>query len=133
MSDTPLDTIDTLNLGSLDEKGKPVETRLKDVKSALGIYTTLRTAAEKSAPAKPMLVGKGGIGVCRGTPRHSSELVDELDKKLSRNDLSKAAAEHLGGVRLMLAGSCWERDCERHEPKSVSRPADGLASRRRRT
>ena len=49
MSDTPLDTIDTLNLGSLDEKGKPVETRLKDVKSALGIYTTLRTADEKSA------------------------------------------------------------------------------------
>jgi len=49
MSDTTLEAYDTLNLGSLDEKGKPVETRLKDVKSALGIYTTLRQADEKSA------------------------------------------------------------------------------------
>ena len=80
-----------------------------------------------------MLVGKGGIGVCRGTPRHSSELVDELDKKLSRIDLSKAAAEHLRGVRMMLGRSWSERDCERHEPKNVIPPADGLASRRRRT
>ena len=31
MSDAPLDAYDTLGLGSLDEKGKPVESRLKDV------------------------------------------------------------------------------------------------------
>ncbi len=49
MSDRPLDSIDSLNLGSLDEKGKPVETRLKDVKSAIAIFSTLRTADEKSA------------------------------------------------------------------------------------
>ena len=49
MSARPLDDIDTLNLGSLDEKDKPVETRLKDVKSALAIFSTLRTADEKSA------------------------------------------------------------------------------------
>lgn len=49
MSDTTLDAYDTLNLGSLDEKGKPVETRLKDVKSAISIYTTLRQADEKSS------------------------------------------------------------------------------------
>ena len=49
MSDTTLDAYDTLNLGSLDEKGKPVETRLKDVKSAISIYATLRQADEKSS------------------------------------------------------------------------------------
>jgi len=49
MSDTTLDAYDTLNLGSLDEKGKPVETRLKDVRSAISIYTTLRQADEKSS------------------------------------------------------------------------------------
>ena len=49
MSDRPLDTIDTLNLGSLDEKGKPVETRLKDVKSALAIFENLRRADEGSS------------------------------------------------------------------------------------
>ena len=48
MSDRPLD-IDNLDLGSLDDKGKPVETRLKDVKSALAIFATLRGADEKSA------------------------------------------------------------------------------------
>lgn len=48
MSDRPLD-IDNLDLGSLDEKGKPVQTRLKDVKSALAIFSTLRVADEKSA------------------------------------------------------------------------------------
>ena len=48
MSLRPLD-IDGLDLGSLDEKGKPVETRLKDVKSALSIFNTLRMADEKSA------------------------------------------------------------------------------------
>jgi len=30
--------LDGLDLGSLDEKGKPVETRLKDVKAAVGIF-----------------------------------------------------------------------------------------------
>ena len=48
LSDRPLD-IDNLDLGSLDEKGKPVQTRLKDVKSALAIFSTLRVADEKSA------------------------------------------------------------------------------------
>ena len=48
MSDRPLD-IDGLDLGSLDDKGKPVETRLRDVKSALAIFATLRGADEKSA------------------------------------------------------------------------------------
>ena len=47
-SDYPLD-IDGLELGALDEKGKPVETRLKDVKSALSIFRTLFKADEKSA------------------------------------------------------------------------------------
>jgi len=49
MSDAPLDAYDTLGLGSLDEKGKPVESRLKDVKSAISIYNTLRQADDKSA------------------------------------------------------------------------------------
>ena len=48
MSQRPLD-IDGLELGSLDEKGQPVKTRLKDVKSALSIFNTLRKADEKSA------------------------------------------------------------------------------------
>ena len=65
--------------------------------------------------------------------RTASKLVDKLDKKLSKNDHSRAAAEHFGSVRMMLAGSCWERNCERREPKSVIRPLDGLASGRRRT
>ena len=41
--------LDGLDLGSLDKKGKPVETRLKDVKSAVGIFATLLRADEKSA------------------------------------------------------------------------------------
>ena len=41
--------LDNLDLGSLDEKGKPVESRLKDVSSAVGIFSTLRVADEKSA------------------------------------------------------------------------------------
>tara|TARA_R110002020_G_scaffold178191_3_gene371055 strand:- start:2529 stop:4790 length:2262 start_codon:yes stop_codon:yes gene_type:complete len=41
--------IDGLDLGSLDEKGKPVETRLKDVKSAISIFNTLLKADEKSS------------------------------------------------------------------------------------
>jgi hypothetical protein len=41
--------LDGLDLGSLDEKGKPVETRLKDVKAAIGIFATLLRADEKSA------------------------------------------------------------------------------------
>jgi len=41
--------LDGLDLGSLDEKGKPVETRLKDVKSAVGLFATLLKADEKSA------------------------------------------------------------------------------------
>jgi len=36
-------------LGSLDEKGKPVKARIKDVKSAIGIYEALRKADEKSS------------------------------------------------------------------------------------
>ena len=91
------------------------------------------SAAEKSASKKPMLVGKGGIGVCCCMPRHSSELVDKLDEKLSKNDHSEAAAEHFCTVRLMLGRSWSERNCERREPKNVSRPLDGLASGRRRT
>ena len=47
-TDYPLD-IDGLDLGSLDEKGKPVETRLKDVKSAISIFNTLAKADEKSS------------------------------------------------------------------------------------
>tara|TARA_R100000388_G_scaffold33104_2_gene25832 strand:- start:6885 stop:9125 length:2241 start_codon:yes stop_codon:yes gene_type:complete len=41
--------VDALDLENLDDKGKPVETRLRDVKSALSIYATLRKADEKSA------------------------------------------------------------------------------------
>jgi len=41
--------LDGLDLGSLDKKGKPVETRLKDVKAAVGIFATLLRADEKSA------------------------------------------------------------------------------------
>tara|TARA_Y100001937_G_scaffold110325_1_gene155809 strand:- start:199 stop:2421 length:2223 start_codon:yes stop_codon:yes gene_type:complete len=48
MSDTP-SYLDGLNLGSLDATGAPVETRLKDVKSAISIFGTLRRADEKSA------------------------------------------------------------------------------------
>jgi len=49
MSERLRDSLDSLNLGSLDEKGKPVETRLKDVQSAIAIFSTLRAADEKSA------------------------------------------------------------------------------------
>jgi hypothetical protein len=48
MSQRPLD-IDGLDLGSLDEKGQPVKTRLKDVKSALSIFNTLQKADERSS------------------------------------------------------------------------------------
>jgi len=41
--------LDGLDLGSLDKQGKPVESRLRDVKSAVGIFTTLLKADEKSA------------------------------------------------------------------------------------
>jgi hypothetical protein len=41
--------LDGLDLEGLDEKGKPAPTRLKDVKSAVNIFTTLRKADEKSA------------------------------------------------------------------------------------
>jgi hypothetical protein len=47
-SDHPLE-IDGLELDSLDEKGKPVKTRLKDVKSAIAIFLTLAKADEKSS------------------------------------------------------------------------------------
>lgn len=47
-ADYPLD-IDGLELGALTDKGKPVETRLKDVKSAISIFKTLFKADEKSA------------------------------------------------------------------------------------
>ena len=41
--------IDSLDLSALDEKGKPVKSRLKDVQSALSIFHTLLRADEKSA------------------------------------------------------------------------------------
>jgi len=41
--------IDGLSLESLDEKGKPFETRLKDVESALSIFSSLRRGDEKSS------------------------------------------------------------------------------------
>ena len=37
------------DLGSLDEKGRPVQTRLKDVKSAINIFNGLRQADEASS------------------------------------------------------------------------------------
>ena len=37
------------SLGSLDKKGKPVKSRIKDVKSALSIFHTLRKADEGSS------------------------------------------------------------------------------------
>jgi|TARA_R100000479_G_scaffold176445_2_gene130925 hypothetical protein len=45
--DAKLDALESL--GSLDKKGKPVKTRLKDVKSALSLFHTLRKADEKSS------------------------------------------------------------------------------------
>lgn len=47
-TDYPLE-IDGLELDSLDEKGKAVETRLKNVKAALSIFQTLAKADEKSS------------------------------------------------------------------------------------
>jgi len=49
--------IDALDLGSLDEKGKPVKTRLKDVNSAVSIFQTLRKADEKSAVNRARIDG----------------------------------------------------------------------------
>ena len=49
--------IDALDLGSLDEKGKPVQTRLKDVNSAVSIFQTLRKADEKSAVNRARIDG----------------------------------------------------------------------------
>ena len=48
MNDYPLE-IDGLELSALDKKGKPVETRLKDVASATSIFNTLLKADEKSS------------------------------------------------------------------------------------
>ena len=48
MNEHPLE-IDGLELDALTEKGNPVETRLKDVSSALSIFKTLAKADEKSA------------------------------------------------------------------------------------
>jgi len=47
-NDYPLE-IDGLELGALDEKGKAVETRLKNVKCAISIFQTLAKADEKSS------------------------------------------------------------------------------------
>jgi hypothetical protein len=47
MSD--LHALDGLELQPFDKEGKPVETRLRDVKSALSIFTTLLTADESSS------------------------------------------------------------------------------------
>tara|TARA_Y100001938_G_C8095786_1_gene438030 strand:+ start:1304 stop:3541 length:2238 start_codon:yes stop_codon:yes gene_type:complete len=45
-----MDGLDALDgLGSLDEKGKPVKSRLKDVKSAVSLFGTLLKADEQSA------------------------------------------------------------------------------------
>ena len=41
--------LESLDLGGLDEKGKPVEQRLKDVKSAINIFTALHRSDEASA------------------------------------------------------------------------------------
>ena len=42
-SDTDYAKLDSLDgLDALDEKGKPVESRIKDVKSALKIFNSLR-------------------------------------------------------------------------------------------
>jgi len=49
--------LDGLDLQSLDEKGKPVTSRLKDVKSAVGIFSTLLKADEKSAVNRARLDG----------------------------------------------------------------------------
>lgn len=49
--------IDALDLGSLDEKGKPVQARLKDVNSAVSIFQTLRKADEKSAVNRARIDG----------------------------------------------------------------------------
>ena len=49
-SDTDYSKLDSLDgLDALDEKGKPVESRIKDVKSALKIFTSLRKADEQSS------------------------------------------------------------------------------------
>ncbi|MBP04658.1 MAG: hypothetical protein CMA72_07750 [Euryarchaeota archaeon] len=45
----PLTRFDNLGLGSLDEKQNPVKSRLKDVKSAIEIYQSLRRADEGSS------------------------------------------------------------------------------------
>ena len=47
---TELNALD--ELGSLTESGKPVKTRLKDVKSAVGIFHTLRRADEGSSATR---------------------------------------------------------------------------------
>lgn len=49
--------IDALDLGSLDEKKKPVKTRLRDVNSAISIFQTLRKADEKSAVNRARIDG----------------------------------------------------------------------------
>jgi hypothetical protein len=41
--------LDGLDLAGLDEKGKPAKTRLKDVKSAVSVFSTLLKADEKSS------------------------------------------------------------------------------------
>ena len=49
MPDTTFELNALDGLGSLDEKGKPVKSRLKDVKSALSIFENLRRADEQSS------------------------------------------------------------------------------------
>ena len=57
--------IDALEeLGSLDEKGKPVTSRLKDVKSAVTIYGALKHADEQSSYNRAR-VDATSHGACR--------------------------------------------------------------------
>jgi len=49
--------INGLDLLSLDEKGKPVESRLKDVASALSIFASLRRGDEKSSVVRARIDG----------------------------------------------------------------------------
>jgi len=44
-----LDSLDSFGLDTLNPNGKPVKTRMGDVKSALSIYNTLLTEDRKSS------------------------------------------------------------------------------------
>lgn len=86
--------LDGLDLQSLDEKGKPVTSRLKDVKSAVGIFATLLKADEKSAVNRARL-----DGMFDGSPPYNQSQLAASGQSLKTN-LNFGEAQRLLDISL---------------------------------